>query len=433
MRPLIPCLLLWACGGEANDTASTSSTTGTTTTGTTTTGTTTPGGSFAFERVGGILELHDPNRGRAVFADVMIAPQGQLIATYQLSPFETLCEDKSLYFQKFDRELNRLQDETIAIDVNIKGSVFWPPTHQAGDLGDHKFTIMGDTIYMLTTVPGGEQARLLRFELDFNPIDDLTDDGSVARVGDENADDQLLDMGFGNDGTHLYAQFYNQPDNSEPDEWGAQIYQLNDALQVTAEAVVLPESGTFLTGTSIVPVPAGNMGALEDVLVSFSPNTDYGSTDPIGIHTMTTRRSDLSLISGSTQTIASDKLDLYFPTGADFNEAHQIWVVGYTQEVALGVQGSSATINGEDASACDDEVLPKGENYHELGPSFISIYDADWTLLETIGLNDGGLAMRVMLETEGDDIYVAYDEMDKYAWAITSVAKIEHFRISALD
>jgi hypothetical protein len=35
-----------------------------------------------------------------------------------------------------------------------------------------------------------------------------------------------------------------------------------------------------------------------------------------------------------------------------------------------------------------------------------------------------------MLETDGDDIYVAYDEMDKYAWRDVSQAKIERFQIS---
>ena len=66
-----------------------------------------------------------------------------------------------------------------------------------------------------------------------------------------------------------------------------------------------------------------------------------------------------------------------------------------------------------------------------MGPSFISIYDAEWNEIETIALNDGDYAFRVMLETEGDDIYVAYDEMDLYAWNPTSQAKLEHFRITA--
>ncbi|MEC9389122.1 MAG: hypothetical protein VX944_03540 [Myxococcota bacterium] len=38
-----------------------------------------------------------------------------------------------------------------------------------------------------------------------------------------------------------------------------------------------------------------------------------------------------------------------------------------------------------------------------------------------------------MLETQDDDIYVVYDEMDKYAWKETSQAKLEHYRISVVD
>ena len=49
--------------------------------------------------------------------------------------------------------------------------------------------------------------------------------------------------------------------------------------------------------------------------------------------------------------------------------------------------------------------------------------------INPIYLNDGNPAFRVMLETEGDDIYVAYDEMDLYAWQDISVAKLERFRI----
>ena len=37
--------------------------------------------------------------------------------------------------------------------------------------------------------------------------------------------------------------------------------------------------------------------------------------------------------------------------------------------------------------------------------------------------------MRVMLQTEGDDIYVVYDEMDKGGLAEESIAKLEHFEI----
>jgi hypothetical protein len=82
------------------------------------------------------------------------------------------------------------------------------------------------------------------------------------------------------------------------------------------------------------------------------------------------------------------------------------------------------------ADACRGTAQPSGEEYRELGPSFITVYDADWNELQTVLLNDGDHAFRVMLETDGDDIYVAYDEMDKYAWRDVSQAKIERFQIS---
>ena len=38
-----------------------------------------------------------------------------------------------------------------------------------------------------------------------------------------------------------------------------------------------------------------------------------------------------------------------------------------------------------------------------------------------------------MLETQGDDIYVVYDEMDLYAWHESSQAKLERFRITSFS
>ena len=83
------------------------------------------------------------------------------------------------------------------------------------------------------------------------------------------------------------------------------------------------------------------------------------------------------------------------------------------------------------ANACMGTPQPAGEEYRELGPSFIGIFDADWNEIQTLELNDGEYAFRVMLETDGDDIYVIYDEMDLYTWRTISQAKIEHFRISS--
>ena len=388
---------------------------------------------FTISRLGEVYPLHTTDRGRGVFADVMLIGSDRVVATYQLADQlggpNSFCEGKSLFSQEFDRDLSLEWIEHEVIDVTAEDSIFRQSGEMSGDLGDHKFTVMGDAIVMLTTIPGSPRGRLIRFDSNFAPIDDITKDGILTLIGDETQEDRLLDMGFANDGSHVYAQFYNQPTNSPPSAWGAQLYkyELNVNFQPVAELVVKPEEGIFLTGTSLVYVPEGMMGATEDRLQNFSPNRAPDSSEPSGIHTFAVRASNLSLIEGSTRTIAESELDLYFPTGADWNERHQLWVVGYTQEIAAGIHG----LQVPEASACLGGAQPDGETYRELGPSFISIYDAEWNEIETIALNDGDYAFRVMLETEGDDIYVAYDEMDLYAWNPTSQAKLEHFRITA--
>ena len=383
-------------------------------------------GSVVVERVGSVHAMHGPERGRAVFADVMLVEDTRVFVTYQLAGFDAFCEGKSLYFQELDRNLSRVRSETVVIDVDSVGSIFRPTETVSGDLGDHKFVLVDDTFVMLTTLPGEPEARLIRFDTDFQPLDDLTGDSSLARVGDENDGDRLLDMGFATGGGHLYAQFFDQPDGGTVTDWSAQLYKLDMDLSVVAEALVQPEAGTFVTGTSLVWVPAGQMGASEDRLQSFSPNRDYGNSQRTNIHTFTTSAADLTLVADSTQTITDAALDVYFPTGADWNEAHQLWVVGYTQEISEGLHGQQV----DGADACDPEAAhPSDEELREVGPSFISVYDVEWNELQTIQLNDGNPAFRVMLETEGNDIYVAYDEMDLYAWQDTSVAKLERFRI----
>ena len=379
-------------------------------------------------RLGEIHPLHSGDSGRGVFADVMLLGNDRVITTYQLAGADSFCQGKSLYFQEFKRDLSPVESQRKIIDVNAEGSIYRQSSERPGDLGDHKFTVLGDTIVMLTTIPGDSEGRLIRFDQTFYPIDDLTDDTQLTRIGDQNQEDRLLDMGFANDGSYLYAQFYNQPINSPPASWGAQLYkyQLDDDFEQIGEKVVQPEEGIFLTGTSLVYVPEGMMGATEDRLQNFSPNRAPDSDEPSGIHTFAVKASDLSLIKGSTRTIAESALDLYFSTGADWNEKHQLWVVGYTEEIAAGIHG----LQFPEANACRGGVKPAGEIYRELGPSFISIYDAEWNEIQTIALNDGDYAFRVMLETEGDDIYVAYDEMDLYAWNPVSQAKLEHFQIT---
>jgi hypothetical protein len=122
----------------------------------------------------------------------------------------------------------------------------------------------------------------------------------------------------------------------------------------------------------------------------------------VGIHTFATDMM-LQFITGSRIDIIEEALDVYFPTGPSFNSKHQLWVVGYTMENEEGEHGA------------------KGKSV-ELGPSFIQIFDADWASIETIPVNNGEVSFRVMTQTEGDDIYVVYDEMDKYGAAQSSRA-----------
>ncbi|MDP6350029.1 MAG: hypothetical protein QGG58_09705, partial [Chloroflexota bacterium] len=221
--------------------------------------------------------------------------------------------------------------------------------------------------------------------------------------------ERYSDMGFGSDGDSLYAQFFNQPAGSLPEQWGASIYRINQGLVQEDHAVVYPEQGSFVTGTSIVFVPRGQMGAGMDRLQIFSTNRDFGNQQRVGIHTFAAD-TDLALIPGSTRDLIVADLDIYFPTGPSWNERHQLWVLGYTMENFEGDHG--------------------GPTSRELGPSFLSIFDAEWGLIETIPLNEGDPAFRVMTQTEGDDIYVVYDEMDKQGSVTSSRARIEHYRIA---
>jgi len=96
------------------------------------------------------------------------------------------------------------------------------------------------------------------------------------------------------------------------------------------------------------------MGAPEDRWQIFSTDTDYGDPERVGIYTFAVDAA-LDRVDGSRVEIIEEALDTYFPTGPSWNEAHQIWVVGYTME----------NYEGE---------LPDGE----LGPSFLQIFDPDW-------------------------------------------------------
>jgi hypothetical protein len=113
MLPLLIGSLLMGCASQSGVSASD---TGTPDTGTSDTGGTQ--GEITIGRVGEIHVLHNADRGRAVFADVMLIGDDRVVVTYQLAG-DTFCAGKSLYFQEFDRELTLVKAETLAIDVTV--------------------------------------------------------------------------------------------------------------------------------------------------------------------------------------------------------------------------------------------------------------------------------------------------------------------------
>lgn len=353
-------------------------------------GATAGGGARTIELVTGPAVLNGSDRG--LFAGIMLDGD-QLLVTYQIAPPDSLTRDKNLYLTIFDRDLGIVAAERQVIDVTDE--LF------SGDLGDHKLTLMKGRVYMVALLRGTPQAGLFLYDKDFGRL------RKTALIGDPDSD-VFTDMGLGNDGKFLYVQAFNQPQGSNPDSWSAHVYKINRRLKAVKDELVKPESGSFTTGTAIVYVPRKQMGATSHRMQSFSTDRDFGNAQPVGIHTFAATTAKLALIAGSTRQIISEKKDVYFPTGPSWNAKHQVWVVGFTMESRKG-------------------VFP-GE---ELGPAFIRMFDADWNLLAETQLNDGGDAMRVMTATEGDDIYVVYDEMDKAGAAKVSEAKIEHYRIAS--
>jgi len=355
-------------------------------------------GSWAFSRVGDPLTLNSD--GRALFANVLLHDD-ELIVTHQIAGPDSLTDGKNLYFQTFDRDLSPTSAQDTAIDVNDSSDVDYQ-----GDLGDHKLLLSGDSIYMVALLKGQPGAGVIEFGLDFAYRAGPTIFGNPVKQ-----EESQVDMGFTSDGENLYAQFFSRPADGPPDTWRAVIYRLTHGLQSVDSAFVKPEKGSVVTGTAIIYVPAGQMNARADRLQSFSTNLDYGNAQRVGIHTFASDM-DLKLIEGSTRDIVVEALDTYFPVGPSFNTKHQIWVVGYTMENEEGEHGT----------------MGKSK---ELGPSFIRIFDAEWNVLDTIQINENSPAFRVMTQTEGDDIYVIYDEMDKDGTATESRARIERYRIEA--
>jgi hypothetical protein len=358
---------------------------------------------WQFELVKGPLTLNSD--GRAVFANVLLDGE-TVIATYQTAPPDTLNTDKNLYFRTYDRSLGEIDGEETAIDVHVPLTIDGKDVLDFdGDLGGHKLVLMNDLIYFVAILKGREDVAYMAFDKSFKPMA-----GPLYFGIEQKKIEAHLDMGFCGDGHHLYAQFFYQNGETPPEEWGASIYQLSPDMEQKNHALVYPDEGTFVTGTSCVFVPAGQMGVTADRLQIFSTNKAYGDPKRVGIHTFAADMM-LEFVAGSRSDIIVEDLDVYFPTGPSYNATHQLWVVGYTMENAEGEHGMK-----------DKSV--------ELGPSFIQIFDADWKPIQTIPVNGGEAAFRVMTQTEGDDLYVVFDEMDKYGWAESSRARIEHYRIS---
>ncbi|MBL4869274.1 MAG: hypothetical protein JKY67_23165 [Pseudomonadales bacterium] len=369
--------------GSSSDSSSTSTTEATT--------------SFSFKLTTGPIDLNDSGRG--LFSNIMVDGQ-TLIATYQIAPADTISENKSLYYKTFDRDLVELTPQKYAIDVNATSSLI----DFQGDLGDHKVTLLGDNIFMIAIIRGQEVGGILKFDKSFT----LLAEPLFIGVGDKEVEAQL-DMGFTNDGTSVYAQFYYKKGDVPETDWGASIYQISTDLVLGKSGILYPDGGTFNSGTGVVFVPKGQMGFTEDRLQSFSANKDYGNVNRIGIFTFGVDM-EMKFITGSSKDIAEQDLDIYFPTGPSFNVKHQLWVVGYSKENFEGDMG--------------------GPDGLELGPSYIEIYDANWKSLKTIQINESNKAFRVMTQTVDDDIYVVYDEMDKQGSATTSRSRIEHYKIT---
>jgi hypothetical protein len=354
--------------------------------------------SWTFTQMGTARTLNED--GRALFANVLVKDD-LVIATYQIAQPDSLTDGKHLYYQTFDRALNPDKSEDYAINVDSTEPIDWK-----GDLGDHKLLLVGDSIFMVAIKKGDPLAAVIEFSLDFSYVAGPTYVGNPDKLYERHED-----MGFGTNGSDLYLQFFSQVVENDPTSWQAVIYRVNEDLELVDSAFVKPESGSFVTGTSILFVPKGQMKAPEDRLQSFSTNLDYGNSERVGIHTFATDMS-LNIIANSTQTIVERELDTYFPVGPSYNTKHQLWIVGYTMENFENEHGTFGVSQ-------------------ELGPSYITIFDADWKELETIQVNEGSTAFRVMTQSVGDDIYVAYDEMDFSGSVSTSRARIERYQIQA--
>jgi len=387
--------LLASCGPEPSTDAEGDTDTDTDTDADTDTDTDTDT-DWQLSRVSGPTALN--SSGRALFASIMVE-NDTVWTTYQTAGPDSLTGGKNLYYRTFDRDLVEKTGEALAIDVFSTTPVDWD-----GDLGDQKLLMLDGRIFMVALVKGESKTGFFEFDQQFKMVN-----SNFVGSGDD-LPERALDMGFGTDGVSLYAQFFQQ-EGDQPDDWGASVYRVAlEGLNAMSHAIVYPESGNFVTGTSIVHVPVGDMGVPADQLQSFSTNLDYGNSERVGIHTFAMDMS-FNVITGSTKTIVERELDTYFPVGCTYNAKHQFWVVTYTMENFEGEHGFAGAL--------------------ELGPSFVALFDPEWNEIETIAVNDGAPAFRVMTQTVDDDLYVVYDEMDKDGTVTSSQAKIEHYTITS--
>jgi len=343
--------------------------------------------NITLNKVTGPITLND--HGRGLFSSLLLY-NSKVIATYQIAKPTTLRDGKHLYYKVFDRNLKVTSGQKIAI--NVKNTFY------KGDLGDHKLTKIGNSIYMIALLKGRKGAAIIKMDSNFKRL------SKPFFIGRKKGD-RTLDMGFASDGKSLYAQFFFQINEFEPSTWKTSLYKVNTGLNQVSSNVVTPSKKGLMSGSSLVYVPKGVMGAKQDQIQAFTVNRDHGNPN-VGIQTFAVNASDLKLIKGSRKDIIKRKRRSYFPTGTAWNKKHNIWFIGYTMEQSHKM-------------AFKDE----------LGPSFVDIFNKNFRLLKRIQINKNKNAFRVMLKTDEDDLYVVFDEMDGFGKAKKSLAKIEHYKI----
>ncbi|MCH8330879.1 MAG: SprB repeat-containing protein, partial [Bacteroidetes bacterium] len=333
------------------------------------------------------------DHGRGLSPNVLV--KGPSVwTTYQVSDTTILNYGKSIYYKKWKRDLSNTPNETMGVDV-INDAIF------SSDLNDHNWTLMDNKFYFIGMLNAQDQVAMIIYDTLFNR------QSSPVFFGDTATDD-FTGMGLTNDGFTLYAVFHSIPDTCQsPSCWGAKIHKLNGSLQHDGNDVVIPETGSFGPGCSVTYVPQGEMNSPQNRLQIFSVDEEFTSTNTIGIHTFASNQS-ITYILNTTIPLIQENNDVYYPSGVSWNQKHQVWVIGYTQEATSGAFPNEGR-----------------------GPSYLRIISKTWQTLETFQLNNNNPAMRVRTATLDDDIYVVYDELDLNANTVGAEAKIEHYTMTS--